>query len=82
MDYEGYDAIYLATEERKIRDAFEKAFPDKILENKRVYYDDIYDQDDSISYIKDVHFERKMIIIFLVWNIFLPLYYYRGVLHW
>ena len=59
MDYEGYDAIYLATEERKIRDAFEKAFPDKILENKRVYYDDIYDQDDSISYIKDVHFERK-----------------------
>lgn len=52
-------AIYLATEERKIRDAFEKAFPDKILENKRVYYDDIYDQDDSISYIKDVHFERK-----------------------
>ena len=25
---------------------------------------------------------EKMIIIFLVWNIFLPLYYYRGVLHW
>lgn len=50
--YEGYDAIYLATEERKIRDAFEKAFPDKILENKRVYYDDIYDLDDSISYRK------------------------------
>lgn len=56
---DGYDAIYLATEERKIRDAFEKAFPGKILENKRVYYDDIYDKDDSISYIKDVHFERE-----------------------
>ena len=40
-------------------DEFEKAFPGKILENKRVYYDDIYDQDDSIAYIKDVHFERE-----------------------
>ena len=56
---DGYDAIYLATEECKIRDEFEKAFPGKILENKRVYYDDIYDQDDSIAYIKDVHFERE-----------------------
>ena len=56
---DGYDAIYLATEERRIRDEFEKAFPGKILENKRVYYDDIYDQDDSITYIKDVHFERE-----------------------
>ena len=64
MDYEGYDAILSGNGRTKIRDAFEKAFPDKILENKRVYYDDIYDQDDSISYIKDVHFERKMIIIF------------------
>lgn len=30
-----------------------------ILENKRRYYDDIYDKDSSISYIKDVHFERE-----------------------
>lgn len=40
-------------------EVYRQRFPDKILENKRVYYDDIYDQDDSISYIKDVHFERK-----------------------
>ena len=54
-----YDAIYLATEERKIRDAFAAAFPGKILENKRKYYDDIYYSDNSIQYIKDVHFQRE-----------------------
>lgn len=54
-----FDAIYLATEERKIRDLFEEEFPGKILENKREYYDDIYDEDTSIKYIKDVHFERE-----------------------
>lgn len=53
-----YDAIYLATEERKIRDLFVKAFPGMILENKRKYYDDIYDNNESIKYIKDVHFRR------------------------
>ena len=45
-----YDAIYLATEERKTRDLFKKEFPGKILENKRRYYDDIYDKDSSICY--------------------------------
>ena len=58
--YRGLGMAYYEQEDyASARDAFEKAFPDKILENKRVYYDDIYDQDDSISYIKDVHFERK-----------------------
>ena len=37
-----YDAIYLATEEKQIRDTFCQAFPNMILENKRRYYDDIY----------------------------------------
>lgn len=59
MEKNKYDAIYLATEERKTRDLFKKEFPGKILENKRRYYDDIYDKDSSISYIKDVHFERE-----------------------
>lgn len=36
-----------------------KHFREKYLKTKRVYYDDIYDQDDSIAYIKDVHFERE-----------------------
>ena len=54
-----YDAIYLATEEKKIRDAFVAAFPGKILENKRKYYDEIYYSNDSIHFIKDVHFQRE-----------------------
>ena len=56
MEKDAYDAIYLATEERKTRDIFERAFPGKILENRRQYYDDIYDKDTSISYIKYVNF--------------------------
>ena len=59
MKHNKYDAIYLATEERQIRDLFVKEFPGKILENKRKYYDDIYYKDSSISYIKDVHFDRE-----------------------
>lgn len=58
MKDSSYDAIYLATEERQIRDLFQKAFPGMILENKRHYYDDIYYKDSSIQYIKDVHFAR------------------------
>ena len=51
MEKNKYDAIYLATEERKTRDLFKKEFPGKILENKRRYYDDIYDKDSSIVWI-------------------------------
>lgn len=58
IDTYGYTHIYLATEERKIRDLFEEAFPGRILENKRKYYDDIYDQNPDISYIKEVRFNR------------------------
>lgn len=58
MDKFEYDAIYLATEEKKIRDMFVHAFPDKILENQRMYYDDIYYKE-NIQYIKDVHFNRE-----------------------
>lgn len=53
-----YDAVYLATEEKHIRDAFCQAFPGMILENKRRYYDEIYYKDQSIRYIKDVRFDR------------------------
>lgn len=55
---DSYDAIYLATEEKQIRDKFCEAFPGMILENKRQYYDDIYYKE-NIQYIKDVHFDRE-----------------------
>lgn len=54
-----YDAIYLATEEKQIRDTFCQAFPNMILENKRKYYDDIYYKKPNIQYIKDVQFDRE-----------------------
>ncbi|CVI67331.1 hypothetical protein NDGK_00843 [Clostridiales bacterium CHKCI001] len=54
-----YDAIYLATEEKQIRDTFCQAFPNMILENKRRYYDDIYYKNQNIQYIKDVQFDRE-----------------------
>lgn len=37
-----WEYIYLATEEKQILDQFTAAFPDKILTNKRFYYDDFY----------------------------------------
>lgn len=55
---DSYDAIYLATEEKQIRDRFCQEFPGMVLENKRKYYDDIYYKE-NIQYIKDVHFERE-----------------------
>lgn len=37
------EAIYLATEEYRVQMEFEKAFPGKIIINKRVYFDQYYD---------------------------------------
>lgn len=59
MSDSGYDAIYLATEEKQIRDIFSTEFPGLILENKRKYYDDIYYSSHDIQYIKDVRFDRE-----------------------
>lgn len=55
---DSYDAIYLATEEKQIRDRFCQEFPGMVLENKRKYYDEIYYKE-NIQYIKDVHFDRE-----------------------
>lgn len=54
----GYEYIYLATEDGEIDRTFRKEFPDKILINKRTYYDDIFRQS-QLQWIKDVHFERE-----------------------
>lgn len=54
-----YDYIYLATEEEKILKIFENAFPNKIITNKRHYYDAFYDLKEKygdivrISWIKN-----------------------------
>ena len=53
----GYEAIYLVTEDGKIADQFKTAFPGKVLENSRSYYDKAYDEK-GLSYIGEVHFDR------------------------
>lgn len=58
MKEEGYDYLYLATEDGRIDAEFRKVFGDKLLINKRNYYDEIY-KDENIELIKDVHFDRQ-----------------------
>ena len=58
MDEEGYEYLYLATEDGRIDKAFREVFGDKLLINQRKYYDEIYSGND-IELIKDVHFDRK-----------------------
>lgn len=54
--------IYLATEEKKIFEEFEKAFPNQILVNKRNYFDQFYtlqNQSGEDTRISWVHFDRE-----------------------
>lgn len=50
--------IYLATEEKRIVDQFEKEFPGHVIVNKRSYYDEIY-YNNNLSEIYQVNFDRK-----------------------
>lgn len=58
MDRLECDKIYLATEDGKIERQIKEHFPDKVLINKRVYYDNEFEQG-NYSWIKDVHFDRE-----------------------
>lgn len=53
-----YEYIYLATEEKRIADAFKGRFYGKILENNRNYYDADYEQS-SFNRISQVNFGRE-----------------------
>ncbi len=54
------DYIYLATEEKAIADKFKQYYSDKILENKRMYFDEKYFFGNNESeLISGVHFDRK-----------------------
>jgi len=50
--------IYLATEEKKIVDIFEKKFPGKILINERSYYDEIYYKN-NLKILDQINFNRE-----------------------
>lgn len=54
--------IYLATEEKKIAEQFERAFPKKILINKRKYFDEFHEirnKQGEEARISWVHFDRE-----------------------
>lgn len=53
----GYQYIYLATEDGRYDRAFRSVYGDRLLINKRKYYDRVY-FDQKVSLIKDVHFNR------------------------
>lgn len=53
------DFIYLATEEKRIVELFESAFPGKIITNTRSYYDEKYYSANENTYIGDITFERE-----------------------
>ncbi|MDY4085468.1 MAG: hypothetical protein SOY57_07940 [Ruminococcus bromii] len=50
--------IYLATEDKNIADCFKKEFPDKIIENKRHYFNELFDSAD-LNRVSQVHFSRQ-----------------------
>lgn len=52
------DYIYLATEDSKIADAFKLEFPNKVIENKRHYFNVKYD-DNKLDVVSQVHFDRE-----------------------
>ncbi len=58
MNRFGIDYIYLATEDKKIADAFKEEFPNRIIENKRRYLNEKYDEED-LSLVSQVHFNRE-----------------------
>lgn len=53
-----YDAVYLATEDSGYDRLFREAFGEKLLVNRRNYYDRAFEQE-KLTLIKDVHFDRE-----------------------
>ena len=54
----GYDHIYLATEDGEYDRLFRKEYGDRLLINKRNYYDQVF-SDQNLKRIIHVHFDRK-----------------------
>lgn len=55
----GYDKIYVTSEEYKIVKIFEEAYPEKVLTNKKMYYDELFYSNDQVTYIGQVEFDRE-----------------------
>ncbi len=61
MQTEQYEAIYLATEDQRIAERFEQAFPGRVLTNRREYFDKAFEtlyRQDQRRDITDVNLHR------------------------
>lgn len=52
------DYIYLATEDSDIANVFKATFPDRVIENKRMYYNEQFNGRE-LNAVSQVHFERE-----------------------
>lgn len=56
----GYEKVYVATDERKMFNLACESFGiNRVLENKRTYYDEIFYRNETVTEIGQVHFERE-----------------------
>ena len=53
-----YEYVYLATEDSRYDRMFRERFGDRLLTNRRHYYDEAFDEQ-AVTLIKDVHFDRE-----------------------
>ncbi len=58
MELFGAEYIYLATEDYMIAEAFKKEFPSRVIENKRRYYNEVFDEE-QLERVSEVHFNRE-----------------------
>ncbi|GHV53132.1 hypothetical protein FACS1894216_10530 [Synergistales bacterium] len=58
MRENGYEYVFLVTDEKKVHDMFSREFGDKLLSVECVYYDEFYEADDS-RYITECFHDRE-----------------------
>lgn len=59
LEKSGYRNIYVTSEEYRIIKIFEEAFPGRILTNEKKYYDELFYENDSITHISQIAFDRE-----------------------
>ena len=52
----GYQYIYLATDENAVEKCFCEEFPDRVITNKRIYYEA---EDYTKTAVRHIHFDRE-----------------------
>lgn len=58
METNDLDYVYLATEEKKFADEIKDKFPGVVLENKRKYFDEVYNSNE-LEMVSQVSFDRE-----------------------